>query len=85
MSVLLARPLNQLAGQHWRTFSRQNYFQPSGLFVSVVWSMPCVLLLVLQIILLLIHVSQLMIQVKRRQLRRTATASTSSSSKGKME
>lgn len=50
LAVWLAEHLNAWAATHWKTFSRQNYFDPSGLFISVVYSGPlmvlCIIILV---------------------------------------
>jgi hypothetical protein len=38
--VYLAERLNSFLGENWKNFSSQNYFDPSGVFMSVLWSGP---------------------------------------------
>jgi hypothetical protein len=38
--VYLAERLNSFLGDNWKNFSSQNYFDPSGVFMSVLWSGP---------------------------------------------
>jgi transmembrane protein 18 len=38
--VYLAERLNSILGENWKSFSSQNYFDPSGVFMSVLWSGP---------------------------------------------
>ena len=47
--VYLAERLNRVMGDYWRSFASQNYFDPHGLFLSVLWSGP--LLIIATIIL----------------------------------
>ena len=47
--VYLAERINRVMGDCWRSFASQNYFDPHGLFLSVVWSGP--LLIIATIIL----------------------------------
>ena len=39
-TVYWAELLNRLGATHWRLFSRQQYFDSSGMFISLVLSMP---------------------------------------------
>nr|XP_025646645.1 uncharacterized protein LOC112741764 isoform X3 [Arachis hypogaea]XP_029147875.1 uncharacterized protein LOC112741764 isoform X3 [Arachis hypogaea] len=47
--VYLAERLNTVMRMNWKSFSSQNYFDPNGLFMSVLWSGP---LLVIAMIIL---------------------------------
>ena len=38
--VYLAESLNSILGENWKSFASQNYFNPSGVFMSVLWSGP---------------------------------------------
>jgi len=49
VGVYLAERLNRIMGKNWKSFSGQNYFDPSGLFMSVLWSGP---LLIISMIIL---------------------------------
>ena len=49
VGVYLAESLNRFLGKNWKSFSSHNYFDPSGLFMSVLWSGP---LLVISMIIL---------------------------------
>ncbi|XP_039071357.1 transmembrane protein 18-like isoform X1 [Hibiscus syriacus] len=50
LGVYFAESLNRLLGDNWKKFATQNYFEPSGLFLSVLWSGP---LLTIAIIILI--------------------------------
>ena len=42
--IYLAERLNRLLGVHWQSFATQNYFDPHGLFLSVLWSGPLLII-----------------------------------------
>eukprot|EP01024_Parvocaulis_polyphysoides_P009423 TRINITY_DN12950_c1_g1_i1.p1 TRINITY_DN12950_c1_g1~~TRINITY_DN12950_c1_g1_i1.p1 ORF type:complete len:172 (-),score=13.70 TRINITY_DN12950_c1_g1_i1:124-639(-) len=64
-----AQQLNELGSQYWRKFSRQNYFDENGFFISMVISMPFVVIMLIIVVNYLISVSKLLIKMKRQQLR----------------
>ena len=39
-SVYCAEYINDFAGRHWEDFAGQNYFDKNGVFVSVMFSAP---------------------------------------------
>lgn len=41
--VYLAERLNSILADNWKSFASQNYFDPHGLFLSVLWSGPLLL------------------------------------------
>lgn len=41
--VYFSESINELAAFHWSSFSRQQYFDSQGLFISVVFSVPILL------------------------------------------
>ena len=67
LAVALAQPLNALARAHWRLFASANYFGERGFFVSIMWSLPHLLLATLALINLLIGTASLAATVKRMQ------------------
>ena len=75
--VYCAEYINAWAFDHWQLFSTQNYFDPSGLFVTVVLSLPLCLISLITVILGLYNTSQLVIKVKafefKKALRRKKT------------
>ncbi|MPC24891.1 Transmembrane protein 18 [Portunus trituberculatus] len=40
LTVRSSETINQYAAKNWQSFSRQQYFDSQGLFISVVFSMP---------------------------------------------
>uniref|UniRef100_A0A1B6DS18 Transmembrane protein 18 n=1 Tax=Clastoptera arizonana TaxID=38151 RepID=A0A1B6DS18_9HEMI len=67
--VYFSENINQVASHHWRSFSRQQYFDDKGAFISIVFSVPILLICMLMVASWLWHSSQLMIQLKQAQLR----------------
>jgi transmembrane protein 18 len=69
LAVLLAQPLNAAAREHWESFASANYFGERGFFVSIIWSVPHLLLGIIALINLLIGTATLAITVKQMQFR----------------
>lgn len=69
IAVLLAQPLNAAAREHWQSFASANYFGERGFFVSIIWSVPHLLLGIIALINLLIGTAKLAITVKRMQFK----------------
>ncbi|XP_054284804.1 transmembrane protein 18-like [Macrosteles quadrilineatus] len=67
--VYFSENINEVASNHWRTFSRQQYFDNKGLFISLVFSVPILLNCMLMVSSWLYQSSQLMTQLKQAQLR----------------
>ncbi len=61
--------LNELGGQHWRRFASQNYFDSHGLFVSLVFSCPLLLLCLLIVVNSIFQSGSLLVQLKRKELK----------------
>eukprot|EP00486_Rosalina_sp_Unknown_P006841 CAMPEP_0201573222 /NCGR_PEP_ID=MMETSP0190_2-20130828/16952_1 /ASSEMBLY_ACC=CAM_ASM_000263 /TAXON_ID=37353 /ORGANISM="Rosalina sp." /LENGTH=166 /DNA_ID=CAMNT_0047999923 /DNA_START=21 /DNA_END=517 /DNA_ORIENTATION=- len=62
--VTCAQYINQWCFDNWQLFSNQNYFDPSGLFITVILSLPLVIISLIALVLGLYNASQLVIQVK---------------------
>ncbi|XP_073287627.1 uncharacterized protein [Primulina huaijiensis] len=72
--VYLAERLNSFLAGNWRSFAGQNYFDPHGLFLSVLWSGPLLVIAVLILVNTLFSTCQLIVRWKRAELRHRARA-----------
>uniref|UniRef100_A0A803L053 Transmembrane protein 18 n=1 Tax=Chenopodium quinoa TaxID=63459 RepID=A0A803L053_CHEQI len=70
--VYLAERLNRFLGAHWESFATQNYFDPQGLFLSVLWSGPLLVIAMLILINTLFSLCHLIVRWKRAELRHRA-------------
>ncbi|XP_036340563.1 transmembrane protein 18 [Rhagoletis pomonella] len=60
--------INEYAAARWQSFSKQQYFDSNGLFISTVFSMPILLNCMLIIGTWMYNSFQLMVKLKRAQL-----------------
>ncbi|CAL8467438.1 g6976 [Coccomyxa elongata] len=67
--VYNAQRLNKLLAEHWRSFAGQPYFDEQGVFISAVVSAPLLLTMFVQLVSYLCQASQLLIDMKRKELR----------------
>ncbi|XP_059615282.1 transmembrane protein 18 [Phlebotomus argentipes] len=67
--VYFSESINEFAAHNWRTFSRQQYFDSQGLFISLVFSVPILLNIMLMVGSWLYQSTQLMAKLKTAQLR----------------
>eukprot|EP00887_Chlorella_sp_A99_P003187 scaffold9.g3187.t1 len=67
-TIFFAERINRLAGQHWRRFSRHNYFDPQGIFTSALLSVPLLLIMFVVLVNYLVQTSALLVRMKRREL-----------------
>ncbi|XP_027922793.1 transmembrane protein 18-like [Vigna unguiculata] len=74
VGVYLAERLNRIMGKNWKSFSGQNYFDPSGLFMSVLWSGPLLIISMIILINTLFSLCYLIVRWKRAELRNRARA-----------
>lgn len=50
ITVLLLQPMNDLGAEHWRSFANQNYFDKAGVFASLFYGLPLVVLSLIQVV-----------------------------------
>ncbi|XP_050307253.1 transmembrane protein 18 [Anthonomus grandis grandis] len=67
--VYFSENINTLASTNWHIFSRQQYFDSNGLFISVVFSMPILINCMLMVGNWLYQSTQLMATLKQAQLK----------------
>lgn len=70
--VYLAETINKFLGSNWKKFAGQNYFDPRGLFLSVLWSGPLLLIAIIILLNTLFSLCRLLIKWKRAELRHRA-------------
>ncbi|KAJ1982809.1 hypothetical protein H4R35_000168 [Dimargaris xerosporica] len=73
--IVGAERLNLWGSAYWQRFAVANYFDASGHFITMVYSLPLLGLLLLTVVCLVIRTGQLLIIAKRRQLRAAAKKS----------
>lgn len=69
MLVYVSENINEVAAKHYRYFSRQQYFDSKGLFISVIFSIPLLINCLLMVCNWLYASGTLMVKLKRAQLR----------------
>lgn len=67
--VYFSERINELASTNWKIFSRQQYFDSNGLFISVVFSIPILINCILMVGSWLYQSTQLMTNLKVAQLK----------------
>ena len=72
--IMSAESINAYGAAHWREFATQNYFDPNGLFVSVVLSTPILLLCTSLLVYSLYEASTLIVAVGKEKLKAKARA-----------
>ncbi|XP_074263538.1 uncharacterized protein LOC141586263 isoform X1 [Silene latifolia] len=73
--VYLAERINRFLGNNWESFATQNYFDPLGLFFSVLWSGPLLIIAMLILVNSLFSLCHLIVRWKRAELRHRARLS----------
>ncbi|XP_004290433.1 PREDICTED: transmembrane protein 18 [Fragaria vesca subsp. vesca] len=73
--VYLAERFNGLLRQNWRSFASQNYFDSNGVFVSVLWSGPLLVIAIIILINTLFSLCHLIVKWKKAELRHRARLS----------
>lgn len=74
MLAWFSQHLSDLGDKYWYYFASENYFYPRDVFVSFAWTAPLLLLAVLIIGRIFIHIFQLLVQRKIRQLKKEMAA-----------
>ena len=69
---MCASPLNAWAGENWRLFSTQNYFDKNGVFMSALFTAPLILVLIVQLVLIVRHLSNLAVAAGKLKLKSLA-------------
>ncbi|KAI5668397.1 hypothetical protein M9H77_18250 [Catharanthus roseus] len=70
--VYLAERLNMLLAENWRSFATQNYFDPHGVFLSVLWSGPLLVISIVILINTMFSLCYLIVRWKKAELRHRA-------------
>lgn len=73
--VYLAERFNSHLGQNWKSFAGQNYFDSNGVFLSVLWSGPLLVIAIIILINTLFSLCHLIVKWKRAELRHRARLS----------
>lgn len=72
LGVYFAESLNKFLGDNWKKFASQNYFDQSGLFLSVLWSGPLLSIAIIILINTLFSMCYLIVKWKKAELRHRA-------------
>jgi hypothetical protein len=67
-SVLSAEKVNEFAAKNFAAFSRLQYFDSYGMFISLVWSTPILINSVIILINWFVNSGELLVKVKRTEL-----------------
>ncbi|KAL2241792.1 transmembrane protein 18 [Sesamum indicum] len=70
--VYLAERLNHYLAGNWRSFAGQNYFDRNGLFLSVLWSGPLLVIAIIILVNTLFSLCHLIVRWKKAELRHRA-------------
>ncbi|CAL5417299.1 unnamed protein product [Camellia sinensis] len=73
--VYFAETLNSSLRDNWKSFAGQNYFDPQGLFLSVLWSGPLLVIAIIILVNTLFSLCYLIVRWKRAELRHRARLS----------
>lgn len=70
--VYLAERLNTVLAENWQSFATQNYFDTHGIFLSVLWSGPLLIISIVILINTMFSLCYLIVRWKRAELRHRA-------------
>eukprot|EP00899_Mesostigma_viride_P014531 jgi/Mesvir1/23079/Mv10003-RA.1 len=74
IAIFMAEPLNTFLRKHWASFSTQDYFDRHGTFISLLWSLPLLVDVLICLYNLLAITVRLLVKTKRAELKRKARA-----------
>ena len=69
---LCASPLNAWGNANWRLFSTQYYFDKNGVFMSALFTAPLILVLLVQLVLIVRHLSSLAVAAGKLKVKSLA-------------
>ncbi|XP_057799063.1 uncharacterized protein LOC131014914 [Salvia miltiorrhiza] len=75
--VYLAERLNHILASNWKSFAGQNYFDSNGIFLSVLWSGPLLVIAIIILVNTLFSLCHLIVRWKRAELKHRARAARS--------
>eukprot|EP01120_Amphizonella_sp_Union-15-10_P001944 TRINITY_DN12091_c0_g1_i1.p1 TRINITY_DN12091_c0_g1~~TRINITY_DN12091_c0_g1_i1.p1 ORF type:complete len:174 (-),score=9.79 TRINITY_DN12091_c0_g1_i1:55-522(-) len=67
--TFMSETLNGFGRRYWSFFSNTNYFDKRGLFISVVYGFPLLIVSLVALVNILIEVCNMMVVVKRAEMR----------------
>ncbi|KAF7140037.1 hypothetical protein RHSIM_Rhsim06G0097400 [Rhododendron simsii] len=73
--VYFAETLNSVLRDNWKSFAGQDYFDPRGLFLSVLWSGPLLVIAIIILVNTLFSLCHLIVRWKKAELRHRARLS----------
>ncbi|KAI3835559.1 hypothetical protein MKW98_027471 [Papaver atlanticum] len=65
VGVYFAENMNTFLGSNWKSFAGQNYFDNRGVFLSVLWSGPLLVISIIILVNMLFSLCQIMVKWKR--------------------
>ena len=68
-AVYASEHINAWAGENWRSFSTQNYFDKGGVFIGIVYAAPLLGIMFMQLLNAVWLCSNMLIKVKRMELK----------------
>ncbi|KAG6419835.1 hypothetical protein SASPL_116347 [Salvia splendens] len=75
--VYLAERLNRILASNWKSFAGQNYLDANGVFLSVLWSGPLLVIAIIILVNTLFSLCYLVVRWKRAELKHRARAARS--------
>ncbi|RAL37872.1 hypothetical protein DM860_000566 [Cuscuta australis] len=70
--VYFAENLNKLLAANWKSFAKQNYFDPHGVFISALWSGPLLVIAIIILVNTLFSLCHMIVKWKKAELRHRA-------------